>query len=122
MQRVVSIALLLVGLVHVAPAIGVLGGARLRRLYGFAPSTPLEGLLLRHRAVLFGLVGGGLVAAAAVPTLHGPALFVGAVAAGSFLLLARGLPSLTPALQRVVRADWFCMVLLIAGAVAHGLG
>jgi hypothetical protein len=118
---VVRTALVLVGLVHLAPAIGVLGGPRLQRLYGFEPSTPMETLLLRHRAVLFGIVGGGLVASAASPALHGVALVVGSLAAGSFLLLARGVPGLTPPLRRVIWADRFCMVLLGVAAAAHGL-
>ena len=53
--------MLLVGLINFAPIIGVLSQEQLEKLYGI----PIQGqdmlILMRHRAVLLGLVGGLLV-------------------------------------------------------------
>lgn len=67
MQKIASLALLLAGAIHLIPLIGVLGAEHLARLYGVAPSDPNTLILLRHRAVLFGIVGGLCMMAAFKP-------------------------------------------------------
>jgi hypothetical protein len=62
-------------------------------------------LLMRHRAVLFGVVGGLLLVAAFRPRLRAVAATVGLVSVVSFLLLALPLHEHSAALQRVFWAD-----------------
>ncbi|MEE4380893.1 MAG: phosphopantetheine adenylyltransferase [Pseudomonadales bacterium] len=121
MRTVTALVLGLVALLHLLPAIGVLGGAQLQRLYGVEPPGGAVELLLRHRAVSFGLLGAFLASAAFRPELHGPALLVGFVSVASFLMLARGAEGLSAELAAVLRADRVAFGLLLLGAVAHGL-
>ncbi|MFY8016778.1 MAG: phosphopantetheine adenylyltransferase, partial [Inhella sp.] len=72
--HVLSAVLLLTGLVHLLPVLGVLGAARLEQLYGLRMDEPNLLLLMRHRALLFGLLGLLLVAAAFRPAWQGLAL------------------------------------------------
>ena len=61
--------LLVAGVIHLLPLPGALGAGALARLYGLEPAAladPNLALLLRHRAVLFGVVGALLVAAASL--------------------------------------------------------
>ena len=58
MRHLVTAALLVVG---------VLGAERLNQLYGIDASEPNLAVLMRHRAVLFGLLGGFFVLAAFKP-------------------------------------------------------
>jgi len=53
----VSLSLLLVALIHLMPLLGVLGPTRLALLYGLDFNDPNLAILMRHRAVLFGLLG-----------------------------------------------------------------
>ncbi len=120
LPRLVAGVLLVVGVIHIAPAIGLLGATTLHSLYG----TPLaldaaESLLLRHRAVLFGVLGVGLALAAFRPDLHGPALVCAVVSVASFLWLARGYPALTPELMRVARVDVIALGALLLACVLH---
>lgn len=119
MRFVVPAVLLLVALIHVLPLVGVMGAAKLTRLYGVDVQDPTLEILLRHRAVLFGLLAAFLAYAAFRPELHRLALVAGFISVASFLVLARLASAYNPELSTVVRADWLALILLAAGAVAH---
>jgi len=119
MRFVVPAVLLLVALIHALPLVGVMGAAKLTQLYGVDVQDPTLEILLRHRAVLFGLLAAFLAYAAFRPELHRLALIAGFISVASFLVLARLASAYNPELSTVVRADWLALVLLAAGAVAH---
>lgn len=119
MSLLISVCLLVVAVIHLLPLVGVLGAARLERLYGLAFTDPTLVLLMRHRAVLFGLLGVFLAIAAVHRPWQGPALVAGAVSVISFLLLAAALPERSPAIQTVLRADLIALVALLVAAAAR---
>jgi len=119
MRFVVPAVLLIVALIHALPLVGVMGAAKLTQLYGIDVHDPTLELLLRHRAVLFGLLAAFLAYAAIRPELHRLALVAGFISVASFLVLARLSSAYNPELSTVVRADWLALALLAAGAVAH---
>lgn len=116
MRHLVTVALLGVAVIHLLPVVGVTG--RLRALYGLGELDAQVELLLRHRAVLFGLPGACCAWAAFEPGLQTPALVAGLVSTLSFLLLAHGAP-LNAALTRVHRVDVVALVLVLVGLVAR---
>jgi hypothetical protein len=119
MRFVVPTVLILVATIHALPILGVLGAAKLTQLYGITVQDPNLVLLLRHRAVLFGLLAAFLAYAAVRPELHRLALVAGFVRVISFLVLAQPAGSLNTGLTAVVRADWLALALLVFGAVFH---
>lgn len=118
MRILTALALLAVGIIHLIPLSGVLGPEHLVRLYGAAPSDPSALILMRHRAVLFGIVGGVCVLAAFKPDLQWLALVLGGFSVVSFLWLAWSTGGFNAHLQRVVVADVLALVCLGAGAIA----
>jgi hypothetical protein len=119
MRHEVALTLFLVALIHAMPAIGLIGAGRLSALYGIAVEEPNLELLLRHRAVLFGLLAAFLAYAAVHPELHRIALTAGFVSVASFLILAHLIGGHNAALLTVVRVDWFALAVLIAGTAVH---
>ena len=119
MRLIVPAVLVLVALIHALPIMGVLGAAKLSQLYGIPVQEANLELILRHRAVLFGLLAAFLAYAAVRPELHRIALGAGFVSVISFLVLAHPSASLNTALTTIVRADWVALVLLVVGAMAH---
>lgn len=119
MRYVVPVVLVLVGIIHALPLLGVTGGARLANLYGITDMDASLEILLRHRAVLFGLLAAFLGYAAFKPELHGPALMVATVSVVSFLAFALTSGGYSPAVATVVKADLIAAVLLVIGAVVH---
>lgn len=120
-MRNVLIAILFVvpGVIHLLPLSGLLGADALTRLYGLDFSDPNLEILMRHRAVLFGLVGALLVGAAFHARLRGAALIVGSVSLLSFLALAWDVGGYNAAVGRVVAADLIALASLVGAALLH---
>jgi hypothetical protein len=112
MRRVVSALFVIVALVNLLPASGALGAARLEALYGMAFEDAGLVLLMRHRAILFGLVGGLLLAAAVRPALRPTAATLGLGSMLSFVALAWPPGAQGAALQRVFWVDAVASLLL----------
>ena len=121
-ELTITAALLAVALVHLVPITGVLGGARLAALYGSAPDDATTMLLMRHRAILFGILGALLALGAFVRTLQPVAIAAGAVSVVSFLILAAISPGQDPAIARIVRADGLALGCLALAAALRALG
>lgn len=115
MQTLAKILYVAAGLINIIPVTGVLGAARLEALYGQSFVGADLVLLMRHRAVFFGLLGVLLIAAAFQSQLRSLAAVAGLVSMGSYMLLALPLGEHGAAVQRVFWADLVGIVLLAAG-------
>jgi len=119
MRYVVSTMLLVVAVIHLLPLSGMLGADQLAKLYGISVADPNLEILMRHRAVLFGLLGALLAVAAFVPRLQFVALVAGYISVGSFLLIAWLVGGYNAQVARVFTADLVAAVCLVVGAVAY---
>ena len=119
MSKLIAVLLLVAGVIHLLPLVGVLGGERLNALYGIALDEPNLQILMRHRAVLFGLLGSLLVAATFIPALRSAALIGGLISVLAFLLLAWSATVYNEALRRVVIADWIALACLLPALLLH---
>lgn len=119
MNTLIAVLLLIAGIIHLLPLAGVFGGERLNALYGLVLDEPNLQALMRHRAVLFGLLGALLVSAAVAPSLRSLALLGGLVSVVSFLLLTWGAPLYNQALRRIVVADWVALACLLLALPLH---
>ncbi|MEV6866174.1 hypothetical protein AB0M44_34925 [Streptosporangium subroseum] len=120
LDRVATALLLLVGATNLLPGFVAFAPSRITTAYGVSVDGPDSAdlmVLLRHRAVLLGLVGLSLICAAFIPSLHIPAVTAGAISMGSFLLLAYSTSGLNGATIRVARIDVAAIVLLAVAAV-----
>jgi hypothetical protein len=102
-----------------APLAGVAGPRQLDDLYGIGTVSGDVDVLLRHRAVLLGLVGVILVVAAFVRSLRVTATAVGVVSTASFIVVAMLGDTSTSELHRVVVIDIAAMGMLTVAAVAE---
>ena len=118
MRQFVSAILIVVGIVHLLPVSGVLGAERLTFLYGFSLGEPGLVLLMRHRAILFGLLGLFLLFAAFKPALQRLAFAAAFVSVVSFLWLAWSVGSQSAEIRQVFFADVVALVCLLLGVVA----
>ena len=115
MRLIATASFIFAGLVNLLPATGVLGAERLQALYGIAFSGTDLLVLMRHRAVLFGIVGVLLLAAAFRPPLRFAASMAGLASMLSFVLLSLSLSNIGPELKRVFWADVVASVVLAVG-------
>ena len=119
MRHVVTAMLLVVAVIHLLPVSGALGAEQLASLYGIAVSDPSLVVLMRHRAVLFGLLGALFVFAAFRPALQGLAFIAGFVSVGTFLLFALQTGAYNEQVGRVFAADVVAAVALVVGVAAY---
>jgi hypothetical protein len=119
MRFILPAMLLIVGVIHLLPLLGVLSANRLQLLYGIVIEDPNLEILMRHRAVLFGLLGAFLITAAFMPSLQLAALAVGFASVASFLYLAAAVGNFNEQVNRVVIADKVAVICLVVGAVAY---
>lgn len=117
MHRLSTALYLLAGVVNLLPASGVISAGRLEALYGVAFREPNLLVLMRHRAVLFGVVGGLLIASAFRPALRRVALAAGLVSMLSFVALAWRVGDVNAELQRVAVVDGIAGAALLAAAL-----
>jgi len=119
LSRIVSLMLVVAAIIHLVPLSGVLGNERLSILYGISFEEQNIEILMRHRAVLFGLLGLFLLYAAFKVSLQLIALIVGLISVVSFLVIAWSVGNYNAEIARVFTADLLALVCLVAGLGLH---
>ena len=121
MRFIIPAMLVAVGIIHILPLSGVLSATRLFDLYGITFDDPNLEILMRHRAVLFGLLGMFLLSSAFLPNLQLAALITGFVSVVSFLYLAFSVGGYNDQVNRIVIADKAALVCLLVGSIAYAI-
>ena len=105
MKQLMTIVFVGVGLLNLAPLIGVISADQLQGMYGVPIDSPDLEVLMRHRAILFGIVGGFVLFAAFRPALQGMAATAALVSMLSLILLAVIVGNVGDNVHKVVIAD-----------------
>ncbi len=111
--------ILVVAVIHLAPTIGFLGADRLVALYGIQINDPNLEILMRHRAVLFGMLGTFLAYAAFSPAVQPIAFAAALVSLGSFFFLAFSANEYSHAIRKIVIADVVAALALLGAIVLY---
>ena len=117
MNKSISVLLIIAGIIHLLPVTGVLGAEHLSGLYDVIVTGPDLEILLRHRAVLFGLLGLFLIFAAFKAEYQLAALTAGIISALSFILIALSVGAYNEAIYRVILADIVALIMLAIAAL-----
>lgn len=122
MKTIVSVILVIVGIVHLIPLKGVLGSDWILELYGISGLDRDLELLIRHRAVLFGLLGVFLILSAFIQQYQMIAIVAGVISTSSFIILSWLIGKPNELIGQVVMIDWVATALLfIAGVLLIGV-
>jgi hypothetical protein len=117
--RIAGAALFLLSLIHLGPLIGVLGVARVEALYGIDIAGRDLELLLRHRAVLFGIVGAVMLGSVWKPAYRTLAFVLAFANFAAFLALSWQVGDISAELGRVGMVDAVGMAIVAIGVAAH---
>lgn len=115
-ESVITILLLIVAIIHLVPISGMLGIAKLESLYGIPIASNELEILLRHRAVMFGILGVFFVYASFEPALQPLAFLAASASLASFFYLAFSIGAYNAAIRKIVIGDAVA-ALALAGAV-----
>lgn len=113
MELFTKAVLIFVCLIHVLPGLGVFGGERLLALYGVSPDEPNLQILLRHRAVLFAMLGAGLAWSIFMPAWRPVMIGASMISMVTFLLIVWLEGNANAALRRAAYIDIVAIVGLL---------
>ena len=111
--------LLIVAIIHLLPVSGVISVDRLAYLYGISIENSSLEILMRHRAILFGILGLFLLWAVFKPSLQLLGFIAGFISVVSFLLLSLSVGDYNNELSHIIIADIIALVCLLIGLMAY---
>jgi len=118
-EGAITALMLVVAAIHLVPISGFLGAQRLSALYGIdVASADLE-ILMRHRAVLFGILGVFFAYAAFTPAVQPIAFVAAAASLASFFFLAFSASEISPPIRKIVIGDVVAAVCLIGAIILY---
>ena len=119
MQHLWTLLVLVAAAINFAPVLGAVAPERMTALYGVDLEDANLQILMRHRAVLFGLVGGLLLVAAFHPPLRTVGYAVGFGSMSSFLVIAWLVGGYSAEIQRVILVDVVGIAALAGAGIVH---
>jgi len=114
MERIITGLMLVVAVIHLVPIRSLFGAAQLEALYGVDVSDPNLAILMRHRAVLFGILGTFFVYAAFVPAAQPIAFAAASASIASFFVLAAVARGFSDSIRKIVVGDVVAAIALVA--------
>jgi len=111
--------LVIVAIIHLLPVSGAFSSDWAAKLYGIEIQDRNLAILMRHRSILFALLGSFLLAASFIPNWQIMAIAAGSISVVSFLLLAWHEGQYNAAIQRVILADWIALLCLVIALSAR---
>ncbi|MCB0037727.1 MAG: hypothetical protein KDE51_27030 [Anaerolineales bacterium] len=117
LATIISILLAIAGFINFAPLMGILSTKRLTALYGVTINDPNLLILMKHRALLFGIVGGFMLYAVFSPPLQPAAFVMGFISMIGFIIITWGTGGYNPLLKKVAIIDLIAIFLLAIAAL-----
>jgi len=118
-ERIITGLMLVVAVIHLLPISGFFGVEQLASLYEIKITDGNLEILMRHRAILFGILGGFLAYAAFTPAIQPIAFLAAFISVASFFFLAFSVGEFNDAMRKVVIADIVASVSLFGAIVLY---
>jgi len=119
LENLYRLILLITGLVHLLPFSFLFFSEQLQKNYGVDISDANLQLLLRHRAIFFGLIGAGLIFSAIKKSFYGLASTIGLISMVSFIVLFYEIGGINHQLRSVMLIDVSVSIALFLTAVVY---
>ena len=117
LSKAKAFLLFIVGVINFIPVIGIISAQKLSELYGIAVEDPNLEILLRHRALMFGLVGGYIIYSVFQPKLQKSAIVMGFISMLGFLFLAWQSGQFNELIRKLAYIDLVAIIFLLIATV-----
>ena len=118
-ERIITGLMLVVAVIHLLPISGFFGVEQLASLYEIKITDGNLEILMRHRAILFGILGGILAYAAFTPAIQPIAFLAAFISVASFFFLSFSVGEFNDAIRKVIIADIVASVSLLGAIVLY---
>ena len=112
MNELYLVLLFIVGVINFLPVVGVLSLNKVNQSYSLEIHDVNTQILLRHRAVLFGLVGGFIILSVFEPQYQVVAIVFALVSMLSFLIICKLVGNPNASLTKIAKIDIVGLILL----------
>jgi hypothetical protein len=112
MELAISLTLVISGLINFLPIVGIFGSEKLDSLYGITIKDADLLILMRHRAILFGLIGTFMLASTWVKDWQIPAMSIGLVSMLSFVGISQSTGTSNVSIKRIEVIDTILSIAL----------
>jgi len=120
MEVIFRTILFIVGIINISPAMLTFLPSKISKSYGIEILNVNYELLLRHRAAMFGLIGGLLVYAAISRKLYKVSIFVGLFSMLSFIILYFIIGrEINAELRKIMIIDIAAVAILLVGFILY---
>ena len=117
MNKLLTFSLVIVGIINVLPVLGLFGVKNLETAYNINLPSEDMALLMQHRALLFGLLGGLILYSAFVPIYQNVAMTMAAASMVGFAILVHWVGSTNPAILKVLYIDYIGIFFLLLAII-----
>jgi hypothetical protein len=117
MNKIYLSLLFLVGVINFLPIIGVLSIDKINQAYGLNVTDNNLAILLQHRALLFGLIGGFIFYSIFNPQHQVAAIILAAISMLGYLYFSWSIGGSNQALLKIAQIDIIGIVLLLIAVV-----
>ena len=118
-ERIITGLMLVVAVIHLLPISGFFGVEQLASLYEIKITDGNLEILMRHRAILFGILGGFLAYAAFTLAIQPIAFLAAFISVASFFFLSFSVGEFNGAIRKIVIADIVASVSLLGAIVLY---
>jgi hypothetical protein len=121
MNIAISIFLFFVGLINFVPVLGVMSADKLSNAYSIELAGNDIIILMRHRALLFGIVGGFILYSVFNPSYQIAAMIMAAISMLGFLYFVWAVGDYNGAIAKVTIIDLVGIVILAIAAILKSI-
>jgi len=119
MNKAITICLVIVGLINFVPVIGVLSAQKIESAYAVILNSNDLAILMRHRALLFGILGAFILYSAFHPAYQPAAMLMGAVSMLGFALLVWTSGQFNASIAKVLYIDIAGIIILFLAVILY---
>ena len=105
MNKIYLVLLFLVGIINFLPVMGIISLDKINQAYGLSVTDNNLAILLRHRALLFGLIGGFIIYSVFKPQYQVAAIILAAISMLGYVCLFWTMDDTNSALLRIAQID-----------------
>ena len=113
----ISVFLVIVGLINFVPIVGLLSRLGMEKAYDVRIASKDMEILMRHRALLFGILGGFVIYAAFYPAYHVAAMVMAGMSMVGFVVLVVLVGGYNSSIFKVLVVDLVGIAFLLAATV-----
>ena len=117
MSKAISICLVIVAVINLLPLVGVLSAEKLERAYSISLSSNDLVILMRHRALLFGVLGAFILYSAFHPVYQNAAMVMAAISMLGYVVLVYSVGGYNQAVYKVLLVDFVGLAALSVAVI-----